>query len=64
MYDSQRTININLELGRSFEAALNIIFDLGSSLTEVGPGLGIVHEAMLVSPLTGPYDTRRCAGGI
>nr|POE47028.1 hypothetical protein CFP56_00360 [Quercus suber] len=36
------------------------IFDLWSTLPEVGPGLGVVKKAMFVGSLGGPDDTGRC----
>jgi hypothetical protein len=36
------------------EAAFDVIFDLGCSLSQVCPGFGVVEEAVFVRSLTGP----------
>jgi len=46
------------------EASLNLVFDLGSALAQVGPRIRVIEVAVLVGALRGPDDTCRRAGGV
>lgn len=48
----------------ALEAAGNVIFDLRGSLTKVGPGIGVLGEAVLVGALCAPDHTRRRSAGV
>lgn len=48
----------------SLEATGNIIFDFGGALAKIGPGLGVLEEAILGSALSAPNDTSGRSAGI
>lgn len=50
--------------GRTFEAAGDIIFDLGSTLTQIRPGVGIFEESKFGSALSAPNHTSGSSAGI
>lgn len=46
------------------ETAGNVVFDLGGTLAEVGPFLGVFHEAVLAGALGAPDDAGGGAAGV
>lgn len=54
----------NVERLRALEAAFDIVFDLGGTLAQVGPLLGLLEEAKLGSTLRAPDDTSGSARGV
>lgn len=54
----------NVNLRGAMEAALDLIVDLGGSLAQVRPFVGLVGEAILDRPLGTPHHAGRGSGGI
>ena len=49
---------------RALKAALNVVFNLGSALAQVGPELRLFQEAILSSSLGAPDDASRGTSGV
>lgn len=48
----------------ALKAALDLVVDFGSTLTQVGPRLGVFEVALLVGALRGPNDTGGGSGSV